>query len=227
MATAQLISVLVCTLTAGFVALQHIHRQRLLGRVRRRARRNHYTPAPPLPPHIARRQLDHVQHPAIIDLDDVVLGLEQLAGFIESIFKVVLLLGHARISNGDVDAAGLLEGGFQILPACCVAFDEGGAWRGAFFRQRVEVEDECFGAFGGENLDGRKADARGASADPVRSHGEIWTVTRHERNFSRQGRDVLFFDLKGGHPLKFLVLAEEQGRRVSSLLHGWMCAALK
>lgn len=142
-----------------------IHRQRLLGRVRRRARRNHCTPAPPLPPHIAHRQLDHVQHPAIIDLDDVVLGLEQLAGFIESIFKVVLLLGHARISNGDVDAAGLLECGFQILPACCVAFDEGGAWRGAFFRRRVEVEDECFGAFGGEDLDGRKADARGAACE--------------------------------------------------------------
>lgn len=138
-----------------------VHRQRLLGRVRRRARRNHNTPAPALPPHIARRQLHHVEHPAVIDLEDTILWLEQLAGVIEPVREVVLLLGDARVGDGDVDAAGALKGGLEVWPARCVARDEGGARRGAavFGRWGSQVEDEGFGALGGEDLDGGEPDA--------------------------------------------------------------------
>ena len=69
-----------------------------------------------------------------------------------------MLFRHVCISDCDVDVAGLLERGFEILPRCCITFDKSGAG-GRAVRGRCEVKDEGFGAFGGENLDGCKADA--------------------------------------------------------------------
>ena len=139
-----------------------INRQGLLGRISRCARSNHYTSAFPLLPHIAGRQFDEIQHAAVIDVDDVVFWLEQLASFIESVFEIIVFFRDARIGDRDIDGAGLLERGFEILPGCCIAFDECGVgtW---VFRGRREIEDEGFGALGDEDLDRCKPDARSAT----------------------------------------------------------------
>ena len=124
-----------------------IDRQRLLGGISRRARSNHNASALALSPHTAGRQLDEIQHAAVVDLDNIVLWLEQLASFIKSVFEIIVFFRDARIGDRDIDGAGLLERGFAILPGCCVTSDEGGV--GSYVsRGRREVEDEGFGALG-------------------------------------------------------------------------------
>ena len=73
-----------------------------------------------------------------------------------------MFFGHARVGDGNVDSARLLEGRYEIGPACGVAFDKGGAG-GYAFRRWSEVEDIWLGAFGEEDLDGGEADARCAA----------------------------------------------------------------
>ena len=130
----------------------------MLGRVRRRARRNHNAPRLSIPLHVTHRQLDKIQHATVVDIDNAIVGLEQLASFINFVFKVTMRFRYARIGNCDVDMAGLFEGGFQILPACCVTLDKRGALWCPVCR-RVDVKDIYSGAFGGEYLNRGAANA--------------------------------------------------------------------
>ncbi len=69
-----------------------------------------------------------------------------------------MLFRHACIGDRDIDVTGLLQRGFEILPARCVTFDEGRA-EGRTIRGRCEVENEGFGAFCDKDSDGCKANA--------------------------------------------------------------------
>lgn len=107
---------------------------------------------------MAYRQLDKIQHGPIIDLNDIIFRLNQLASFIERILKIIMLFRHACIGDGDINVAGFPECVLEVLPGCYVAFDKGCAGGYAVFRG-FEVKNESFGALGHENLDYCQADA--------------------------------------------------------------------
>ncbi|KAL8826316.1 MAG: hypothetical protein Q9191_003867, partial [Dirinaria sp. TL-2023a] len=105
----------------------------LLGRIRRRARRDHDAASLAVVPrpHAADRQLDEHDHALEIDVHDAEARLQQLpALLVVPVLEIRLVLGHARVGDGDVHAApGSREGGFQVRPARRIALDEGAVVR--------------------------------------------------------------------------------------------------
>lgn len=73
-----------------------------------------------------------------------------------------MLFRDARIGDRDIDGAGLLERGFEILPGCRVTFDEGSVGT-CVCRGGCEIEDEGLGALGNKDLDRCEPDARSAT----------------------------------------------------------------
>lgn len=134
----------------------------MLRRVRRRARRDHDAAPAPLPPQRAERDLDKVDHGAVVDVHDTVLGLLELAAGVKGVLEVIGLLGHAGVGDADVDVAGALEGGEQGGPGCDVGFKEVRAWRQGGVG-RGKVEDVDGGAPGGEDFDGGEANSVGTA----------------------------------------------------------------
>jgi hypothetical protein len=176
--------------------------QRLLGRVGRRTSRNHDAPACPLTSHVADRQLDEIQHAAVVDVEDLGRRLEQLAGIAAPVFEVVVLFRHACVGDGDVDMPRLLVGRLKVRPRRRITPDEDGAGGDTLVGGR-EVEEEGSGAFGDQDLGGGKTDAGSSpwgDGQMGRCFAESITLcTCHEGYFPRHRWDALLCDVERCH----------------------------
>ncbi len=96
----------------------------MLWRVRSRARDNDHAPTSALAPHVADGQLAKAECAHEIHIDDGSGGFEQVALLIEGVVKVVLHFRNSGIGDCNVNLAGMLESGAEILPRSLVALDE-------------------------------------------------------------------------------------------------------